>query len=434
MSAEPSVILKIPSEHETIDSCVISLLQTASGMKDLPKNDMQNLQKTVVTAKRMAYVRSVVRLLKSCDAKLHQLMETKQGQEMFHKACMALLTSIELCFANNTEDSSIEATNLMLTIVQSMAIPESTSKLLADSIGLWQTSSQTGNIVLCCTLNALKVQKQWSLSVFQVLESTLMNYMRVNGKLPLFDIALNFILNRHPELSPNHNPTWPDAHQRFGTMNINFDAAQLINNEYFLAVHLLSYIKLQHLDDDVDRVTFLQDLQNKLADKKTSESIEGNAVLLWGFLIMSGGHIMMRSEVAKNQLLITARYFQVQMTQPEGWGEGLLGAIGLKRDAQSNKKKILLRCLSCAIFAIFTTKGSPMHQAETEYENAMLELKGALSNKKFTDVRMTGMQAISLIESKKETMLDGFVDTICGMIRMFYQEPFLNSIEYLYHW
>lgn len=181
MSAEPSVILKIPSEHETIDTLVISLLQTVSSMKEIPK-DSQNVQKTVVTAKRMAYVRSVVRLLKSCDAKIHQLLATKQGQEMFQQATMSLLTSIDSCFHNAT-DESMEATNLMITIVQNMAVPESTSKLFADSIGLWQTSSQTGNLLLCCTLNALKVQKQWSLSVYQLLESTLCNYMRVSGKI-----------------------------------------------------------------------------------------------------------------------------------------------------------------------------------------------------------------------------------------------------------
>lgn len=182
MSADPSVILKIPSEHETIDSCVIALLQTVSCMKELPR-DAQNIQKTVVTAKRMAYVRSIVRLLKGCDAKLHQLVTTKQGQEMFHQACMALLTSIESCFTNETDDATtMEASNLLIPILQSMPVPESTSRLFADAIGLWQTSSQTGNVTLCSTLNALKVQKQWTLGVYQVLDSTLMNFMRVSGK------------------------------------------------------------------------------------------------------------------------------------------------------------------------------------------------------------------------------------------------------------
>lgn len=411
MSAEPSVILKIPSEHETIDSCVISLLQTVACMKELSK-EAQSAQKTVVVAKRMAYVRSIVRLLKASDAKLHQLMASKQGQEMFHNACMALLTSIESCAQN--EVSPIEVTNLLLPIVDGMAIPESTSKLFADAIDLWQKTSQTGNILLSNTLAALKFQKRWTLPVYQVLESTLLNYMRVS------------------DLSPEHNPTWPQAHQCFGSTQVNFDNQLLVNNDFFLALYLLSYIKIQLLADDVDRVTFLQDLQTKLAEQKTTEATEPKALLLWGFLIMSGGNIMKRSEIAKNQLLIVARFFQVNIAQPEGWGDGLLGAIGLKKDGQSNKKKVLLRCFSCAIFALFS--GSRDSSSSSEYENALTELKNALSNKKFADVRMAGMQAISLIENRKEHMLDGFNDTISSLIRLFYQESYLSTVEYFYHW
>ncbi|CRK89101.1 CLUMA_CG002515, isoform A, partial [Clunio marinus] len=412
LSAEPSVILKIPSEHETIDSCVISLLQVASCMKELPR-DCQNLQKTSVTAKRMGYVRSIVRLLKGCDAKLHQLMETKKGQEMFHQACISLFSSIESCVSNGITDeaTTMEMTNLLIPIVQNMAIPESTSKLFADSIGLWQTSSQTGNIVLCCMLNALKVQKHWTLRVYQVLESTLFNYMRVS------------------ELCPNHTPTWPDALQRFRASQTNFDHNILITNDFFLSLYLLSNVKMQNLSDDNDRVTFLQDLQIKLAEKKSLEVLESKIALLWGFLIISGGHIFKRSEAVKHQLLIIARYFQVNVTQPEGWSDGLLGVIGLRKNDQSNKKKILLRCFSCAIFAIFINDS----QISLEYEKAVAELKDALSNKKFNDVRMVGLQALGLIESKK-SMLDGFNETISNIIRMFYEEPFLNTMEDLYHW
>jgi ectopic P granules protein 5 len=201
----------------------------------------------------------------------------------------------------------------------------------------------------------------------------------------------------------------------------------LINNDLFLSIYLLSYIKLQTTANDGERVTFIQDLQTKLADRKTTEATEAKAVLVWGHLIMSGGHILKRATTSKNQLLVVARFFKVNTSQPEGWGDGILGAIGLKKDGQTNKKKILLRCFSCAIFALFKDSAS-------EYEAALLELKNALSNKKFADVRMPGMQAMSLIESKKETMVDGFTDTISSLIRMFYQEPFLNTIEFFYHW
>jgi ectopic P granules protein 5 len=236
--------------------------------------------------------------------------------------------------------------------------------------------------------------------------------------------------------SPNHNPTWREAYRRFGTPVTSFDQFMLINNDLLLATYLLSHVSLQTMPDDIDRVTFLQDLQMKLAERKTSEETEPKVALLWGFLIMSGAHIMKRSDASKKQLLILARFFHVNVSTPEGWGDGLLGAIGLKRDSQSNKKKILLRCFSCAIFALFTKYSSdPLNSSSSsEYENAMSELKNALSNKKFADVRLTGLQAISLIENKKESMLDMCNDTISALIRMFYQESYLNSIEFFLNW
>ena len=45
-----------------------------------------------------------------------------------------------------------------------------------------------------------------------------------------------------------------------------------------------------------------------------------------------------------------------------------------------------------------------------------------------------GLQAISLIESKQDAMLDGFTETICALIRMFYQETYLITIEFLHNW
>lgn len=245
----------------------------------------------------------------------------------------------------------------------------------------------------------------------------------------------SLIIVHFSELSPNHNPTWPDAHQRFGATQVNFDHVLLVSNDLFLTVFLLSYTKLQKLPDDFERVTFLQDLQCKVAEKKVCQEMEAKVMLVWGFLIISGSHVLIRSEHSKNQLLGIARYFKINVTQPEGWGDGILGAIGLKKDAESNKKKILLRCLSCAIFAIFTVHfNNGNERFSIEYEEALTELKSALSNKKFADIRMTGLQALSLIESKKETMLDNFSNTISSLIRMFYQDSFLTTIEYFNNW
>lgn len=176
------MILKIPSEHETIDMNLLSLLQVASCMKEFNARDGQSVQQSVLMAKRMAYVRSIVRLLRGCDAKLHQLMSTKQGRDLFNEACSSLLNLIDSCFLNADETQINEVVNLVVTIIQGMAVPETTGSLFADGIQLWQSSCQTGNIVLCCFFNALRIQKQWTLHTFRVLESSILNYMRVSGK------------------------------------------------------------------------------------------------------------------------------------------------------------------------------------------------------------------------------------------------------------
>jgi hypothetical protein len=180
MSAEPSVILKIPSEHETIDMNLLSLLQVASCMKEFNTREV-NVQQSVLMAKRMAYVRSIVRLLRGCDAKLHQLISTKQGRDLFNESLGSLLNIIDACFLNADETQMNDVVNLVVTIIQGMAVPESTGCLFADGIQLWQSSCQTGNIVLCSFFNALRIQKQWTLHTFRVLESSILNYMRVSG-------------------------------------------------------------------------------------------------------------------------------------------------------------------------------------------------------------------------------------------------------------
>lgn len=174
MSAEPSMILKIPSEHELVDQNVHILLQTVACMR-MQQKDSQ--QQTVVTAKRMAYVRSIVRIFKSCDAKLHQLVSTPKGQQMFNEAFKEFLSLIDNCVQDE-----IEATNLVMTITDKISVPESVANLFSSGIQTWQDEANVGSLTLCCFLNALKVQQIWTLQIFKILDSTLKNYMRTSGK------------------------------------------------------------------------------------------------------------------------------------------------------------------------------------------------------------------------------------------------------------
>ena len=73
MSTEPSVILKIPTEHEAIDSSILTLLQTASSLVSLSDEQNSYQQQSQIQAKRILYVRSITRLLKGCGAKLQKI-------------------------------------------------------------------------------------------------------------------------------------------------------------------------------------------------------------------------------------------------------------------------------------------------------------------------------------------------------------------------
>lgn len=83
---------------------------------------------------------------------------------------------------------------------------------------------------------------------------------------------------------------------------------------------------------------------------------ESKIAIIWGSMIIYGCKILQTEINAKKSLLMLARYLQTISTQSEGWSEGLLGVIGLKKDNITNKRKILTRCLSCLIFSLFPDK------------------------------------------------------------------------------
>lgn len=59
--------------------------------------------------------------------------------------------------------------------------------------------------------------------------------------------------------------------------------------------------------------------------------------MIWGLLIASGESLMKINSNACEPLVTLARYLQTSSNTSDGWGEGLLGAMGLKKDAITNK-------------------------------------------------------------------------------------------------
>lgn len=206
---------------------------------------------------------------------------------------------------------------------------------------------------------------------------------------------------------------------------IQFDTQQLIDNELYLSLQLLTYTKISLMANDRDRSEYLQELQMKLALKKSTEATESRQCMLWAFIISSCAHIYRQSQMTKVCMENIVKHLQNSMNQSESWSDGLLSVVGFKKETESNDKKILVRCFSIAILALLSSD---------EYGKSLNELNILLEQKKFADVKVKGLQAISLIESSKSKIMGDFNETIAKIIRIFYLDNFLISFEYLYGW
>lgn len=63
-----------------------------------------------------------------------------------------------------------------------------------------------------------------------------------------------------------------------------------------------------------------------------------------------------------------------------------------------------------------------------EYDQALDDLKNAVKSKKFADIRSTAAATIDLVENQSKTLLNT-KENICAVIRLFYNDGFLMSLE-----
>lgn len=144
MSTEPSVILKLSAEHKQIDSAVLKLLQTATEMTIGPSGEVNVTSQS--KAKRILYVRSIVRLLRSCGSKYQQLLNSRDGVKSFHGVIIDLLTNIQTLLEKGTtilihpKDFFL---NKLYVIVEDHAHRETESRnIMIEFIGSLQTQSE----------------------------------------------------------------------------------------------------------------------------------------------------------------------------------------------------------------------------------------------------------------------------------------------------
>lgn len=149
-----------------------------------------NLPKSQIQAKRILYVKSVVRLLRLCGSKHQQLISHKDGSKSFYAAVTQLLYLIESATCSGDDDAeyrSIESINLMIEVIGTFQVQgEFTARILAEAMIVWQSNSSTvGSMIVASTLNAIGSCKTFSINLLMLLEATVFNYFRGQG-LPFF--------------------------------------------------------------------------------------------------------------------------------------------------------------------------------------------------------------------------------------------------------
>ncbi|XP_058832543.1 ectopic P granules protein 5 homolog [Topomyia yanbarensis] len=434
LSAEPSVVLKMPSENEAVDSAVLDLLQVVSAMKFNPSNPLESstLQSQIQT-KRILYVRTTVRLLNACGSKYQKLLGTKQGLQAFQNAVLGLLNTIEtvLLQIRSVKDREFDAKNLMAEVVVSLQSQgEYSRKFFIEAIILWTENCRTSDsYIIPSILEAIGLCKSFTVNLYYLLEEMIYHHFRMSWRGQTTN-----------EGAPILDASWSKLVHKIGPRTIRgFDQNTLVKNRYLLGLHLLTLQQLQEAPSCGEKVLVLERLFRLIEDLKVSETDETKLILVWSMMVVVGVEIWKNDTDSHKHLLTLARHLQTCSKDSDGWGEGLLGAIGIRKDGVSIRRKVLAKCLSCIVFLLFGEDASEVVEAKEgppsigvsnrcrEYVQAMGDLKLTLGNKRYADVHVKTRAAINLIENT--AMVTHIGQNVFKILRLFCDEHFFHSVE-----
>ncbi|XP_064550516.1 ectopic P granules protein 5 homolog [Drosophila montana] len=410
---EPAIVLKLPTESNYVDRAVLDLLRVACAM--LPDSNTHGAVMQA-TAKRMLYTRSMISMQRTCGAKHKKLLATKEGERSFTAAFENLLDSIDLaisgCSEQRTpEEQRREALNLMLELVApTQTQSEEISNLHIQTLVRWQHKCPPANPVMCAALPAIGHLNTYISCIYTLLESSIECYFR-----------------RSTENAPWHSPSWQDLFEALQMSLPKLELMPVMRGGYFFSLHIFVLYKLEEIETDGEKVTFLQDLTQLLENMKTNPQTEPRMALVWGLIISRGCKLLQSSQHVKKPLCMLARHLQIASTKAEGWSDGLLGVIGLKSENITNKRKVLTRCLACIIYSLFPASRDLRLPCE-EYESAMRELAMLLANKKFMDVKPLIVRAVSILKEQLLPDVRSVPHLICRLIDVFYEESYLTTI------
>ncbi|XP_055633796.1 ectopic P granules protein 5 homolog isoform X2 [Toxorhynchites rutilus septentrionalis] len=434
LSTEPSIVLKMPSEGEVIDSAVLDLLQVACGMKFNQGNPLETSSlRSQVQAKRILYVRTTARLLNACGAKYQKLLGTKQGMQAFHNAVLGVLNTIEtvLLQIQTAKDREFEAKNLTAEVIVSLqSHGESTAKLFIEAIILWTENCRTSDsYIIPSTLCSIGMCKSFTHNLYWLVEEMLFHYFSKCARDRTSN-AGQVILDA----------TWAESLRKIGPGTIKgFNEEALVKNRFLLVYHLLVLQRLQEAHSPGEKILVLQKLFKTLEGLKMSDQSEAKQIMLWGLMVVVGVKILIASSDGQNHLLTLARYLQNSSRDTEGWGEGLLGAIGIRKDGTSVRLKVVAKCLSCVVFLLFGEDSADVCEATEgpisidasnrckEYVQAVADLSQTLTNKRYAEMHVKTRAAINLFENT--VMVANISANVCNILRLFCDESFFRSVE-----
>lgn len=316
LSSDPVIILKFPGKTRAIDTPLSHLLIVVACFgTDIP---FPTQGKSEINAKRLLYVRMMTRLLRGCGTKYQQLLSSVDGTKAFNGVIIDLLSLIENATKNEKEtDRESIVTSLFMEILGSLqSQSESTARLSVNAVIRWQLigcPQDTSLLSLLCVLNTFKT---FSFNVCILIEQTIFHYLKQTESSDALKIA-----------------DWKSIADRMVNFNA-IDVPLFIQNDLLLCLHLFLLERLRLCTTSGDRIMLLQGVFVHLDKYKATENTEGQWFLNIGLFIDVG----MRSlDGAATFMLALARFLLNDVGQTERWGDGILGAIGLKRDSVSNR-------------------------------------------------------------------------------------------------
>ncbi|XP_037950670.1 ectopic P granules protein 5 homolog isoform X2 [Teleopsis dalmanni] len=414
-TVEPAIVLKIPGETNYVDRAVLDLLRLSCGM--MPELPLEGSVGNA-PAKRVLYTRVFVRLLYACAAKNQRLLATKDGNAAFKAAFLELLNNMDNVVLSITKTKTIEEQKReALTLISEILLPmqtqsEETTNVMVSVMVNWQAQYCTaGNLLMCNTLTAIGHMNAFIASTYTILESSIVHYFRTSD-----------------ESKSWHTPSWLNL---MHTLQMSLDKLQLmpiIRRPCLLTLHTYILYKLEKMESSGEQITFLQDLAQLIQNIKTSPDTEPHLAIVWGLIISRGCKLLAVTEVAKKPLQMLGSYLALLSSQAESWGEGLLNAIGLKKDIITNQRKVLTRCLACVIFSLFPTTSGPLYTPHQQYASTLNDLSMLLANKKYQNIKPSIVTAVNIIKDTKIPKTRDVPHLVCRLISLFYQDNFLTTI------